>query len=139
MTNTDLSKWEFILVVDVDDTLVLWDDSKGVGTEFTINEPLKKLITWCLIKTKGLVVIWSGGGEDYARNWQLQLFKEHNRLVSSNKDSIRNFYKLFGGQIPIIIIDDDTKFLSYGIGLNGVYVYEPHDLSFLSKQLKRLH
>lgn len=59
------------LWVDCDDTLILWEKGATapnglyMGSEWQKNEPLIEAIrSW-----EGPVMVWSGGGKDYARMW----------------------------------------------------------------------
>lgn len=66
-------------VVDCDDTLVIWEDEVlrphpfGNGAErWTPNRDLIELLR--ILYTDGhMIMIWSGGGLDYARRWRLKL------------------------------------------------------------------
>ena len=64
------------LFVDVDDTLVLYEGREPgpnplgleIGHDFRVNEKLIAAIKiWVRRNPGGQVVVWSGGGEDYAR------------------------------------------------------------------------
>ncbi len=65
------------LFVDVDDTLILWLDEGGQHDPFGIVgdawKPNTRLILeierWVDTHPNDRVVVWSGGGEDYARMW----------------------------------------------------------------------
>ena len=64
------------LFVDCDDTLIIYDDEDEVkhpygyikGYPYRLNEPLIRYIKWFAEEyPEELIVIWSGGGGDYAR------------------------------------------------------------------------
>ena len=63
------------LYVDVDDTLILWSESKSGGGIYagghTPNAKLiEALIRWRILHlTSDHIFIWSGGGADYAQGW----------------------------------------------------------------------
>jgi len=70
------------LFVDVDDTLVIYDDGRnephpyGIYHDipYTINEKLLEGIKeWNLGNPESWIIIWSGGGEEYARMWAERL------------------------------------------------------------------
>jgi len=64
------------LFVDVDDTLILYDVAGEqhpcglvYGQAYTVNEELIKYIRWFALEhPDALVVIWSGGGREYAEH-----------------------------------------------------------------------
>lgn len=65
------------LFIDIDDTLILYPSSDedtnplGIerGLEFLLNQPLVDAINrWLGKNRRGIVVLWSGGGEAYARS-----------------------------------------------------------------------
>ena len=96
------------LFVDVDDTLVLYDldapNPYGIyyGTPYTINEPLLEGIKqFQLDNPNELIVIWSGGGKEYARMWgEDKLGLEGMIYLLKDKDS---FWLVNPGDI---VIDD---------------------------------
>jgi hypothetical protein len=64
------------LFIDVDDTLVLYLDQidgphpLGLwnGLEFRVNTPLIEAVReWMVRNSNGQVIVWSGGGADYAK------------------------------------------------------------------------
>lgn len=70
------------LFVDIDDTLVIYDDGRNAphpygiyrDIPYTINEKLLKGIDeWNLGNPESWIIIWSGGGEEYARMWAERL------------------------------------------------------------------
>ena len=72
------------LFVDVDDTLVLYNKAGpnpyGVyeGTPYSINEPLLEGIKqFAKDNPDELIVIWSGGGKQYALRWAENLHIAH--------------------------------------------------------------
>lgn len=74
------------LFVDCDDTLVIWLDEYdqpkdgqnpygGGSQRWRANVPLIEAITRWMDEDKHLeVIVWSGGGHDYARVWRDRLF-----------------------------------------------------------------
>ena len=73
------------IFVDVDDTLVLYDDSHGpgphpYGVKYGVPwEPNKPLIQGIKeVSRLGFpVIVWSGGGRQYAQQWVWDLELEH--------------------------------------------------------------
>lgn len=67
------------LYVDCDDTLVLWDTPtvSGHGTRWQPNTPLVAAIRrWRDANPDEPLVIWSGGGADYADLWHRRILPD---------------------------------------------------------------
>ena len=59
-----------ILYVDVDDTLVLWDNDGS----YTINNALiRRMYNFRSLHPDAKIVIWSSGGLEYAIDWTSKL------------------------------------------------------------------
>ena len=60
-----------MLFVDCDDTLILWDtEPNGLGSYgYHLNHELIEAVLKYMAITKDNLVVWSGGGEEYARRW----------------------------------------------------------------------
>lgn len=79
-----------MLFIDCDDTLVIWDDKtiqrKGPFNEYTSTDWSfnQRLIDWMLEKETelGPVIIWSGGGRQYAELWLSRLERHVGRSLS---------------------------------------------------------
>ena len=97
------------LFVDCDDTLVVWHDSdikkKGSFNEFIssdwhFNENIVKVIeTWA---ASDGVVIWSGGGVDYAALWRNR-FERH---IGRNTEIFASTKEVRLPLLGDIVIDD---------------------------------
>ena len=59
------------LYVDIDDTLVTWKDplEGRLAHEWEVNVNVVQMIQWWNENAIGPVVIWSSGGQSYARMW----------------------------------------------------------------------
>lgn len=55
------------LYVDIDETLIKWDDGAGFATKWEPNPCVINYVYQWWKAAKGPVVFWSTGGEDYAR------------------------------------------------------------------------
>ena len=72
------------LFVDVDDTLILYSDEGkhpyGILNSHQEWQPNSRLIAeivkWHEVNPKGLVIVWSGGGNQYAASIGEQFFKD---------------------------------------------------------------
>lgn len=73
------------LWVDVDDTLVIYGDTANLthpygsyhGTPWTANEPLLAGIkAFRRIYPDAMIVVWSGGGAQYAKEWVERLLPD---------------------------------------------------------------
>lgn len=84
-----------ILFVDCDNTLLLWDDSETQmnadqslwrGDKYKFNKPLiDAILTWREKNTRDSVIVWSGGGREYAERWaNLTLPGEFELAISKN-------------------------------------------------------
>ncbi len=113
------------LWVDVDDTLVIYDDTESVthpygtynGTPWTANEPLLAGIRKFLEdQPNSLVVIWSGGGILYANEWRTRLLPGLD--VSSLGKNPQTASLIRPGDI---VVDDYVDFRC------PVKVYGPHE------------
>lgn len=77
------------LFVDCDDTLILWGDSPepdGLyhGDKYELNVPLMGLISCILDEHREYeLVVWSGGGIDYADRWASRCFPERNWSIAA--------------------------------------------------------
>lgn len=77
------------LFVDCDDTLVLWDNAaEGSfelynGSKWELNHPLIGDIA-CFLGShpEYELVVWSGGGIDYAQRWAEKAFVHHNFSIA---------------------------------------------------------
>jgi len=109
--------------VDVDDTLIIYETGGThhwgdiYGEPYTPNQKLiDKLKTF-----KGNIVIWSGGGRDYARRVAKKVLPDTlHYFVGSKLDG------KFKPQ-PGDIIVDDYKGLYPGFEDMGIKVYGPHE------------
>ena len=97
------------LFIDCDDTLVLWDDVKGVNTSWKPNFPLiRAVLLWREKQPGEEVVVWSGGGADYALGWAKKLLGTF--MFDTVTDKYLNSIK--SGDIWV----DDQKLNAEGIG-----------------------
>ena len=97
------------LFVDVDDTLVLYDKAGpnpyGVymGTSWSANEPLIEGIKqFAQDNPDAVIVIWSGGGKDYAGMWAHHL-RLDGLMVAMDKDDMAVKELIRDGDI---VVDD---------------------------------
>ena len=69
-----------MLFVDCDDTLILWDntplESGLYSAKYEVNTKLIEAVHKYLAHTKDNLVVWSGGGEEYARRWARMCFPD---------------------------------------------------------------
>lgn len=112
--------------VDVDDTLVLYKNEAnkihpyGVinGDEF---EPNHELIER-LREYSGHIIVWSGGGREYARQVaRIVLLPENIRCMVASK--FDDFGRIRAGDIVI----DDQKEYFVGMEQHGVHVFGPFE------------
>lgn len=85
------------LFVDCDDTLVLWPDEPHLnqdkklwqGDEYELNHPLIEEIKIFFRDRprEDALIIWSGGGADYAATWARRCFP-HGEYLSLSKDIV---------------------------------------------------
>lgn len=111
------------IFVDVDDTLVLFDGDK-VNPYGVINgKPYKPNLALIekLKNFKGHIVVWSGGGRDYARMVaKIVMPKELRFTVGSKVAELSTF------QAGDIIIDDQKECFA-ALEEMGVYVFNPFE------------
>lgn len=96
------------LFVDVDDCLIIYQDHKrefnphGVllGVPYNVNEGLVKRIQ----NFDGLIIIWSGGGYQYANQIAMEVLRDtvHYMTMTKDKDA---FFMIRDGDIVV----DDQK------------------------------
>lgn len=102
------------LFVDVDDTLILYDTEGEVhpygfvrGTPYRFNAPLIAFVKEFRAKhPDALIVIWSGGGAQYARHAAESVGIDHLDLICCIKDST-TFYLV--GEDDIVVDDQELK------------------------------
>ena len=110
--------------IDVDDTLVIFGNSSphpyGVimGDAF---EPNHKLIER-IKKFNGDIVVWSGGGSDYARKVAKMVLPEGIRYIVRTKGAT-SLSEFASGDI---IVDDQTEYYT-ALKEIGVHVFSPFD------------
>lgn len=109
------------LFVDVDDTLVLWqnqnvEDAQGIyyDTPWKVNQAiLDGIFEFDRDHPGALIVVWSGGGMEYAQEW-IDLFGLHDIAIAIVKDQ-STFHLILPGDI---VVDDIPLQV-------GVRVYAP--------------
>ena len=110
--------------VDVDDTLVIFKTGSphpyGVimGDSF---EPNHKLIER-LKNFDGDIIVWSGGGSDYARKVARMVLPEGMRYIVRTKSAI-SMSEFASGDI---VVDDQTEYYE-ALKVLGVRVFSPFD------------
>jgi hypothetical protein len=113
------------LWVDVDDTLVIYDDDgkmthpAGIhyGTAWKVNEPLLAGIrAFRMIYPDAMIVLWSGGGVDYARTWRDRLLADVDAHAFGKNPQIASLIKE-----DDIVVDDYVDFKC------PARVYGPHE------------
>ncbi len=118
-----MDKHNIRLFVDVDDTLVIYDDGNiephpyGIyhGVPWTINEKLLQGIKdFVENNPDSLVVVWSGGGWEYAKYWADKL-NLYDSIAALTKDS-STFYLIHEGDI---VVDD--------MDLGGLRTHKPDE------------
>ena len=82
---------------DVDDTLIRWEkNGEAVPKYFVID-----LMRWFLAAADTKVIMWSGGGVDYARRWAERLGVANDVIVVEK------------GSVPVDIAVDDMAHAEY--------------------------
>lgn len=116
------------LYIDVDDTLIFWKETGMVSWKndsYTVNTKLIRLIEQWSHKKMGMIVIWSGGGQQYAEYWRNKLLRHVRGIVSLPK-------YLTGPTEYDIVVDD-----MYGeIKTNGILI-DPRQLDPLKDIIER--
>ncbi len=111
------------LFIDVDDTLILYDDGQTEphpygyyrGVPWKVNEKLLQgLKDFADENPTSLVVLWSGGGWEYAKYWADQLDLD-DRIAALTKDT-NTFYLIHEGDI---VVDD--------MDLGGLRTHKPNE------------
>ena len=98
---------KLVIAFDVDETLVRQDKQ---GRDYP-NYPVIELLRW--FKSQGhTIVIWSGGGEEYARHWAEKLGFTDAKTALKDAEASRTF------EVDIAV-DDAPEFL---LGKVQVYV-----------------
>lgn len=90
------------LFVDCDYTLILWRDTRGLTSKYDINEELVQAVNGFVDDTGYGLVVWSGGGLDYAARWARMCFPGE-RYTALAKDN----------ELPLagdICVDDKLEF-----------------------------
>lgn len=79
-------------VVDCDDTLIIWEDEitrphpyGGGASDWHPNDDLIELLH-ILYNQGHMIMVWSGGGVDYARRWRLKLVPFAQMDASKSRD-----------------------------------------------------
>jgi hypothetical protein len=114
------------LFIDVDDTLVLYKDEGDIhpygvltGERFDWNTNLiERIIQFQTAYSDVEVIIWSGGGEEYAKFVCSEQLAQCEVSYKSKDPSI-----LKPGDI---VIDDDESVLK-AAAQRGAFIYKPHD------------
>lgn len=118
------------LFVDCDDTLIVYDNEaienpygKKYGTPYRFREELVDAIkVWRRLNPYQLLVIWSGGGREYAEEIAREVFSDLD-FVAMDK---------FGTALTLVrkgdIVIDDMP-----LGTEGTHYY-PNDLSWCVKE-----
>ena len=82
-----------IIYVDCDDTLVLWDDEEVDGIMLRSspypNTALIEAVDTLIAQTGALVVVWSGGGKEYAQDWADKYVPHWNAAAMDKHECIR--------------------------------------------------
>jgi len=97
------------LFLDCDGTLVLWGDNGagGINTDYTINVPLIEAVNEWQSRDPGrFVIVWSGGGKDYAERWR-QIAEHYYGLVSEIAVAKAPHLLKIGAHV---IVDDEPKY-----------------------------
>ncbi len=79
------------LYVDCDDTLIRWlDPLEGrLTSEWEPNTAVQEFVrNWKLEHPDGEVIVWSSGGEDYARMWGYRLLPDVPHVALSKFNAI---------------------------------------------------
>ena len=100
------------LYVDCDDTLILWPLYEGTqvvsGADWKLNQPLIEAVTkFMQFNPSYDLVIWSGGGVDYARRWAEKCFPDKAWEIQPKLlRGMINAYILVGPNGDDICVDD---------------------------------
>ncbi len=111
------------IFVDVDDTLVLFDGKK-INPYGVINgKPYKPNLALIekLKNTKEDIIVWSGGGRDYAKMVAIKVLPEEIRFMVGDK--VMDMQSVKSGDIII----DDQKENFVPLEEIGVYVFNPFE------------
>lgn len=92
---------KLVVAFDVDETLILQDQN---GKDYP-NYPVIELLRW--FKDRGhAIIIWSGGGEDYATMWAQKLGFPDVIIVPKTKEAAQ--------ELDVDIAVDDSHELTLG-------------------------
>lgn len=106
--------------LDVDNTIVLWTENSD---HWKANQNLVNLMIKLHLLGKIELIVWSFGGEGYARKWANQLIGRENYDKACSKDP-----SLVNNNIDIII-DDDANGTTDGFMKNWSQIsFLPHEL-----------
>ena len=98
------------LFVDIDDTLILWD---GNTYDYKVNDNLVQGIIDFRQKNRGSkIIIWSGGGKDYAQLWTRKLDLDRYDIINLMK--IEQVVLQWVKEGDIIIDDEMEKYRTHG-------------------------
>jgi len=84
-----------ILYCDCDNTLIIWHDPPNhipegttvwKGDHYTVNTELVDLVEKWHNKNLGLIVVWSGGGIDYADMWKRRILNHLSGILVLDKN-----------------------------------------------------
>ncbi len=114
--------------VDVDDTLVLFDGNTVHPYGVLEGRPYKPNLALIekLNNFEGYIVVWSGGGRDYARTVAIKVMPEELRYQVSNKE----MSKAKSGDI---VIDDQKEYFGF-LEAIGVYIFNPFEEWILKEE-----
>lgn len=123
-----------VLFLDVDDTLVLWCDGKCEHSDHPFgwdaegwmpNQDLIELAkSW-----KGNIIVWSGGGKDYAEMWGRRLLKDL-PFKAMAKTDLR--YMAFTNDD---VAFDDMQGLLDNLSSRGVKTFKPNEVGKMRKEV----
>ena len=106
------------LCIDCDDTLVLWHDEEEGNkhpygrnaTGYDLNEPLIQKVKD--MSKDNIVLVWSGGGKEYAAYWAEQCFGNIGYVDITNNKDIWEMSEVAKAD-DVIVVDDDQGVLDW--------------------------
>ena len=124
-----MSKEKELVLVDCDDTLVLYDNTYKAANPFGVYHgepwnPNTKLIEKILAfhEDGASVTVWSGGGADYARLWGDRLFPDITTEAFSKLDMVE-VAKIAESGIIVHMIDDQQSLLDTFKDIPNIHTY----------------
>ena len=106
----DKTTHHIVIAFDVDDTLVIPAVASGRGVEVP-NYELINLYLW-LQRQGHHMIIWSGGGQDYARMWAKHLGLEADEIIVKTTDRV--------DEIDIAFDDSDVKLAKVNVKVKRI-------------------